>query len=660
MTSPSPPSRQVGLSDSSSEPWHPHARSSIYTFEVLCAAAAAGLTWFASSGRIAHFPTWAGLSISVAAAAGVISLIRWLPSLSYSELLKSEAILLSTVGGDVRHHWSRFSTRSADWKIHALWLRSPQVASSEDASPGSPPLLPGVAAAAAHRLPVVLLHGHSTSAAHWECVIDRLGALADVFLLDLPGWGRSPAPSALERAVDPTIIGDLHVELLEGWLKANGLSRVVLIGHSLGSFYSVLFAHAHPDRVSQLILVAPAGLTPSMPDFSMTWGIYFKYLPPQLIARTFGRIGGAVFRLLYKNNEDPRFPAHYYQLAAATAETGMADRGAGNLLKFSLFEGGVYWRLPCLSLLLACPVPVSVIIGECDQIVSPLFGPLLHRLRPLTDLYIVKKAEHNPAHSNAPAFCTAVEDCIRKQRGLQRHIAPHSRNAELRQWGVGDAALRWLADDAAAECAVVAAPAPTAAASGLAVTAAADADASATAGRMVAHAVGGVGSPIASAAPLFPSGAAAELSALPSSSQWVQSHSKDGIAGDKTPGRGHCNHCLQPVVLRKAYWRCSCAAWSFNAHAWSDGATRVRFCAMLDFLTELYVSGVFNAQTSLSLRGSVAVPVASFTGTARQVQQQQRSEVVESASDARHSHSKEIHFSPVASPFPRGDVFILL
>jgi pimeloyl-ACP methyl ester carboxylesterase len=199
-------------------------------------------------------PSSAIVAVFVAAAAGVYALLRLMPQLSYSELLKSEALLLSTVRQDVRHHWSAFATRHANWRIHALWLRSPSAVVQEDAGGGRK--LPGAATVAAGRLPVVLLHGHSTSAAHWECVIDRLGALADVFIIDLPGafrsgrlltgsrhafatwfactagWGRSPAPPALEQSVDPTVTGDLHIELIEGWLKANDLDKVTLIGEA--------------------------------------------------------------------------------------------------------------------------------------------------------------------------------------------------------------------------------------------------------------------------------------------------------------------------------------------------------------------------------------------------------------------------------------------
>jgi pimeloyl-ACP methyl ester carboxylesterase len=600
-----PTTRHVALSDSSAEPWYPERARSSQLGDLLWSAAAAGLAWWWTKSS-----SWSWL-VASAAAIGVSRLLRALPPLSYDELLKSEAHLLSTVGGDVRHHWTSFTTRRATWRIHALWLRSPAAAAAEDAAiPGA---FPGEAAGAAHRLPLVLLHGHSTSSAHWECILDRLGQYADVILVDLPGWGRSPAPPALAEAVDPTTTGDLHVELLEGWLRANRLERVVLIGHSLGSFYATLFASCHPERVSHLVLVSPAGLTPTMPSFSVVWGIYFKYIPPQLIARVFGRLGGVVFRSLYLLNttEDPRFAAQYYLLAAATAYTGLADRCAARFLRFSLLGGGVYWRRPCLSLLLSTPVPVSVIVGNRDVVISPLFGPLIHRLRPLTDLYVIKNAEHNPAHSNADLFCAAMIDCIQKQRGQSRTLRPHALSAEMCEFGTADVIL---SDD----------PVP----------------------------------PAAAVASTAPAPAAAEPEAAPQASpaaaDWQMRHSHDGIDAERQAGRGHCLSCLEPVVLSKAYWRCACAAWSFNADVWSLRTTRARFGAMLDFLTELYVQGTFNAQTSACLHQSVPVRVDK-TGAATTP----RAASVVRREPSRQQHAPPLSFTPARAPFVRGDVFVL-
>ncbi|RYG40181.1 hypothetical protein EON68_04545 [archaeon] len=65
-------------------------------------------------------------------------------------------------------------------------------------------------------------------------------------------------------------------------------------------------------------------------------------------------------------------------------------------------------------------------------------------------------------------------------------------------------------------------------------------------------------------------------------------------------GRGYCNACFVAVTLHKSYWRCACAAWSFNAHL-NTARTRFHYRALLAFLDELYVWGNFNARTSRTI-----------------------------------------------------------
>lgn len=53
------------------------------------------------------------------------------------------------------------------------------------------------------------------------------------------------------------------VESLDKWREAQGLETMVLVGHSLGGYLSACYALAHPERVTHLVLVCPAGAVPS-------------------------------------------------------------------------------------------------------------------------------------------------------------------------------------------------------------------------------------------------------------------------------------------------------------------------------------------------------------------------------------------------------------
>jgi pimeloyl-ACP methyl ester carboxylesterase len=100
---------------------------------------------------------------------------------------------------------------------------------------------------------LVLLHGIGSGSASWLPVVRELGPRAHVIAWDAPGYGESTAlPAAAPTAGD-------YAERLRAVLDALALSRVMIVGHSLGALMATAFAARHPERVHRLVLLAPAG-----------------------------------------------------------------------------------------------------------------------------------------------------------------------------------------------------------------------------------------------------------------------------------------------------------------------------------------------------------------------------------------------------------------
>ena len=100
--------------------------------------------------------------------------------------------------------------------------------------------------------PLVLVHGYGVSGQMWNRSIPYLAGQRQVFIIDLPGHGRSKLSGAWRlRAIAP---------LLAQWLQAMALPPVALAGHSMGGAIAThLVAHA-PDLVERLVLVNAACL----------------------------------------------------------------------------------------------------------------------------------------------------------------------------------------------------------------------------------------------------------------------------------------------------------------------------------------------------------------------------------------------------------------
>jgi len=108
-----------------------------------------------------------------------------------------------------------------------------------------------VGPADASRVPVVLVHGLGVSSAYFARLQPLLAVERRVYAVDLPGFGRTrPRPRHTLKG------GDLAASLHE-WMTALGLTRVHLIGHSLGGPVTVEFAHRYPECVAGLVLISP-------------------------------------------------------------------------------------------------------------------------------------------------------------------------------------------------------------------------------------------------------------------------------------------------------------------------------------------------------------------------------------------------------------------
>ncbi len=97
----------------------------------------------------------------------------------------------------------------------------------------------------------VLVHGAFHGAWCWDQVVPKLG-LPSV-AVDLPGRGtrpRSDRPVTIDQCVE-AVIADADTA---------GLSRVVLVGHSMGGITITEVANRHPERIAHLVYLAALAL----------------------------------------------------------------------------------------------------------------------------------------------------------------------------------------------------------------------------------------------------------------------------------------------------------------------------------------------------------------------------------------------------------------
>ncbi|GAA4984086.1 alpha/beta fold hydrolase [Actinopolymorpha pittospori] len=173
--------------------------------------------------------------------------------------------------------------------------------------------------------PVVLLHALASSAATWDQLAAELGGAGfRVIALDLPGHGSS--------ARTPTYGLALLRDQVRAFLDELALTRVDLIGHSLGGNVATLVAQSEPDRVRRLVLedIPP----PPRDDRSAPprRGRTLRLIKLGLAQLAGGRGGGfdrGVVRPIIAELRAPN-PGWWHDLAAVKAPTLVISGGPGS------------------------------------------------------------------------------------------------------------------------------------------------------------------------------------------------------------------------------------------------------------------------------------------------------------------------------------------
>lgn len=104
---------------------------------------------------------------------------------------------------------------------------------------------------------LLLIHGMAGSSETWRAVIPQLSKKFRVVAPDLLGHGQSAKPrSDYSLGAFAVLLRDLLDEL--------GISRVSVIGQSLGGGVAMQFAYQHRDYCRRLVLISSGGLGPDV------------------------------------------------------------------------------------------------------------------------------------------------------------------------------------------------------------------------------------------------------------------------------------------------------------------------------------------------------------------------------------------------------------
>jgi pimeloyl-ACP methyl ester carboxylesterase len=255
-------------------------------------------------------------------------------------------------------------------------------------------------------VPIVLIHGATSSLHTWEGWAAELRERRRVISFDLPGFGLT----------GPRADGDYRMEadtrfVLEV-MDALGVRRAVLAGNSLGGEIAWQAALMAPHRVEALVLVAPAGYPlegPAVPaGFALAHVPVLNRLFESLLPRALVETG---VRFVYEDDSrvTPELVDRYFSLMLREGNRRALVQRLGQATPGSDAE-----RIRSLK------VPTLLIWGARDRLIPIDHGRRFERDIAGSRLEVFDGVGHVP-HEEAPAPTVAlVRTFLRIPPGTQR------------------------------------------------------------------------------------------------------------------------------------------------------------------------------------------------------------------------------------------------
>lgn len=118
---------------------------------------------------------------------------------------------------------------------------------------------------------LVMLHGWGQDVSTFWPIINILKDHFTLWLIDLPGFGRSDLPKR-------TWYVHNFAELINKFLKKQKIIRPIVLGHSLGGRVTIKLAAKYPESVGKLILESSAGIKPKPTPIKLCGFLAAKFI----------------------------------------------------------------------------------------------------------------------------------------------------------------------------------------------------------------------------------------------------------------------------------------------------------------------------------------------------------------------------------------------
>lgn len=227
---------------------------------------------------------------------------------------------------------------------------------------------------------LILLHGWKQDVSTWHPIVDLLKDDFKLWMIDLPGFGKSDIPEKTWQVSN-------FAETVSLFIKDLKIKEPILLGHSLGGNVSLKLAIKYPDLLNKLILEDSSGIRPKSNlknSFSLTAAKIFNFLVPNI-----GNIKEKARRKFYN------------QIGSDYLDAGELKETFKNIINEDLSSEVSKIKTETL-----------IIWGERDQEVPVSLAKKLYQLIKNSDLEILEGIGHFPHLENPKLFAHYVKEFL--------------------------------------------------------------------------------------------------------------------------------------------------------------------------------------------------------------------------------------------------------
>ena len=243
-----------------------------------------------------------------------------------------------------------------------------------------------------HRqLPLVLIHAFPTDQRLWKPQQDGLGQHFYIITMDLPGFGKSSTTNG------QAITMDQYADHIKAALDAKNLKKIILGGESMGGYIALAFLKRYPEYVEMLVLSD----TQVIADSAETKAIREAAAQDVLANGSAKLVNDFMQKALSASaSEDTR--KYLFNIASEQNPRAIASALRGMALREDTTE-----------VLIKTDIPVLILTGDNDLVISSKQSEYMHKLAKNSRLVVIKNAGHLSNLEQPQQWNQAVLDMFR-------------------------------------------------------------------------------------------------------------------------------------------------------------------------------------------------------------------------------------------------------